>query len=188
MSLLTDQQIIDRVLGGDKDAFTTLVERYQQKVFGMAIGMLKNREEAEEVAQDIFIKIYTSLSKFRGDASFATWAYRISYNKCLDKIKGLKRRQSQEFIEDIYEGELDLVDNGLDYLDAEERKQMVGDALNKLDAEHRIVLTLFYFDELSLKEISKVVGISENNTKVRLYRSRKKLFGILKQAMNTQNY
>ena len=86
-----DQHYINLVLDGDANAFTSLVNRYKNMVFTLTLRMLKNREEAEEVAQDTFIKMYKSLNKFKGDSKFSTWVYRIAYNTSLDRLKKNKK-------------------------------------------------------------------------------------------------
>lgn len=79
-----DQVYINKILNGDTNAFTVLVDRYKDLVFTLALRMVKNREEAEEVSQDTFIKVYNSLNRFKGDYKFSTWIYRVAYNTCLD--------------------------------------------------------------------------------------------------------
>ena len=91
MTINNDQIIIDQILEGDTNAFSVLVDRYKDLVFTLAIRMVKNREEAEEVSQDTFIKVYKSLSKFKGNSKFSTWIYKVAYNTCLDRLKKIKR-------------------------------------------------------------------------------------------------
>ena len=86
MTIKKDQLIIDQILGGDKQLFSVLVDRYKNLVFTLCLRLLKNREEAEELAQDSFVKIYKSLSKFKGEAKFSTWIYRVTYNLSLIHI------------------------------------------------------------------------------------------------------
>lgn len=87
--MTTNQEtlIINKIIGGDTQAFAILVDRYKDLVFTLAIRMLKNREEAEEVSQDTFIKIYKALPKFKGESKLSTWVYKVAYNSCLDRIK-----------------------------------------------------------------------------------------------------
>src|SRR5690606_9336571 len=95
--MTTDQEasIINQIIGGDTQAFSVLVDVYKDLVFTLAIRMLKNREEAEEVSQDTFIKIYKALPKFKGDSKFSTWVYKVAYHSCLDRIKKNKRKFSE---------------------------------------------------------------------------------------------
>ena len=91
MSAISDQHYIDKILQGETNSFAVLVDRYKDMIFTLALKMVKNREEAEEVAQDTFIKIYNSLNKFKGDSKFSTWIYKIAYNTCLDRLKKNKK-------------------------------------------------------------------------------------------------
>ena len=186
MQHTNDQHYIEKILAGDTQAYTVLIDRYKDMVFSVALKMLRNREEAEEVAQDAFVKAYKKLNKFKGDSKFSTWLYRVVYNTCLDRIKKLKRSISVVPMEEITERQLKSVDNALDLMEKQERTEMIQKCLNLLSADESALLNLFYFDELSLQEISKITGTSKNNLKVKLFRSRKKLASILKERLTPQ--
>lgn len=175
-----DQVYIDSILNGDANAFTVLVDRYKDLVFTLALRMMKHTEEAEEAAQDTFIKAYKSLSKFKGDSKFSTWIYKVAYNTCLDRLKKNKRQQYTVEINEYTEYQVKTLDNALDQIEAKEKEQAIQDCLALLPSEDSFLLTLYYFEELSLEEISKIVGLKPNNVKVKLFRSRKKLATILK--------
>ena len=179
MTSNTDQFLIDRTLEGDTNAFGQLVDRYQNFVFTIAIKLLKVTEEAEEVAQDSFIKAYDSLAGFRGDSKFSTWLYRIVYHKSLDRLKSNKRHQTYEIIEEITEQSQDSIENGLEFMLSTERTEIIKSCIAELPEEDSVIISLYYFEELSVKEISKITDLSEDNIKIRLYRSRKKLFSML---------
>jgi RNA polymerase sigma-70 factor (ECF subfamily) len=178
-----DEYYIEQTLEGNVNAFAFLVEKYKHMVFTLTIRIVKNREEAEEVSQDVFVKAFRNLENFKGDSKFSTWIYKIAYYASLDVIKRNKRQIKSENIETVYEGDLGNVQDALKYLHDKERKKIINEALLKLNEEERIVLTLFYFEELSIKEISKVVNLSEDNIKIKLFRSRKKLATILKHVI-----
>ena len=180
MNPSTDQYFIDLCLKGDTNSFGTLVERYQDFVFTIAFRIVKTREEAEEVAQDTFIKAYESLSKYRGESKFSSWLYSIAYRKALDSLRKNKKYKASELIDDITEGDANEIDNALQYLQNEERKKAIQDCILKLPEDDAAIITLYYFEEQSVREISGITGLSEDNIKVKLYRSRKKLFGLLK--------
>jgi len=185
--MTTNNQIyIDKILDGDTNAFTVLVDRYKDLVFTLALRMLKHREEAEEVAQDTFIKVYKSLNKFKGDSKFSTWIYRVAYNTCLDRIKKNKRQQYTVEINEYTEHQVKTIDNALDQMEAKEREQSMQDCLALLPSEDSFLLTLYYFEEQSLEEIGKVVGLKPNNVKVKLFRGRKKLATILKKTLDNE--
>lgn len=186
MSTNTDQFLIDKVLDGDNNAFGELVDRYQNFVFTIAIRILKNTEEAEEVAQDSFIKAYDSLSSFRGDSKFSTWLYRIVYHKSLDRLKMNKRHRTYEIIEEITDDSLDHIENGLEFMLSKERTGIIKKCIDQLPEEDAAIISLFYFEEQSVKEIAMVTDLTEDNIKIKLYRSRKKLFSLLQGYINPE--
>ncbi len=186
MNHQSDQYYINQVLEGQVNAFSVLVERYQGLVYTVVYRMIKNKEQAEEVAQDSFIKAYKSLSKYRGDAKFSTWLYTIAYRKSLDSIKAAKRTMASELIEEISEGEIELVGDALGYLQAKERKEIISNSIMKLPEDEAAIITLYYFEEKSVKEIVDIIGITADNVKIKLYRSRKKLYSILKHHVSPE--
>lgn len=186
MTKTDDQYYITKIVEGDTRAFTVLVDRYKDLVFTLALSILKNREEAEEVAQDTFIKVFKSLDKFKGDSKFSTWIYRIAYNSCLDSVKKYKREYNKIPIDDYTEGQLISLDNAVDVLEVKEQQQTIKECLQLLPKEDSFLLSLYYYEEQSLEEISKIMGIKSNNVKVKLYRSRKKLTSILKERLEPE--
>ena len=182
----TDQYLIDKTLEGDTGAFGELVDRYQNFVYTIAIRILKVSEEAEEVAQDSFIKAYDSLRTFRGDAKFTTWLYRIVYHKSLDRVKMNKRHRTYEINEEITEDSLNHIENGLEFMLSEERTGIIKKCISELPSEDAAIITLYYFEEQSVKEISKVTDLTEDNIKIKLYRSRKKLFSLLESYIKPE--
>ena len=176
-----DQQLIQKTLNGDSRAFAQLVEKYQEYVFTIVIRMLKVREEAEEVAQDIFIKVYDSLSSFKGESKFSTWLYRIAYRKALDQIRKNKNKiQAYELMEEITEEKHVIVGNPSEALEERERNQIIKRCIHKLGHTDAALITFFYFEELSIKEIASITELTEDNVKVKLHRSRKKLYDLMK--------
>jgi len=186
MSTNDDQQIIDRILSGDTNSFSLLVDRYKDMVFILALRMLKNREEAEEVAQDSFVKAFQSLNKFRGDSKFSTWIYRIAYNTCLDRLKKYKKDFHLVRIDGVTAHQIKTLDSALETMEVQEQSRVIQDCLEALPSEDGFLLTLFYFEERSLAEISKIVGLTETNVKVKLFRGRKKLASILKKYLEPE--
>ncbi len=186
MDKLNDQHYINLVIAGDSHAFVVLVERYKNLVFTLSSKMLQSHEEAEEAAQDTFIKVYKSLAKFKSESKFSTWLYKVTYNTCLDRLKSKKRNVSLISFNNLEEKEVLSLSNVLDTIENRERKQMIQNCLDMLPSEDSFLLTLYYFHENSLKEISKIMGANENNLKIRLYRSRIKLVGILKTQLEPQ--
>ena len=186
MSTLNDQHYIDKILQGETNAFAILVDRYKDMIFTLALKMVKNREEAEEVSQDTFIKIYNSLNKFKGDSKFSTWIYKIAYNTCLDRLKKSKKEDLNISIDDFSSHLIKTMDTALSALEDKERKQTIQNCLNLLPSEENFLLTLFYFEDQNLEEISKIMSINANNVKVKLFRSRQKLAVILKKQLEPE--
>jgi len=183
MNTKPDEYYIEQTINGNVNAYAFLVERYKHMVYTLTIRIVKNREEAEEVSQDTFVKAFKNLEKFKGESKFSTWIYKIAYYASLDVLKKNKKFVNSENIEDFQEGNLGNVQDALEYLHEKERKNVINEALLKLNEDERVILTLYYFEELPVKEISKVVNLSEVNIKTKLFRSRKKLATILKYVI-----
>ncbi|MBT8183972.1 MAG: sigma-70 family RNA polymerase sigma factor [Gramella sp.] len=183
MSHNPDQQSIDSVLSGDTRAFGVLVERYKHMVFTLALKIVGNREEAEEVAQDVFLKVFSALDTYKGEAKFSTWLYKIAYYRSLDYLKKNKRQLRTSAIDISEEYDISALEGTLDQLEAAERRQMIKEALEVLAPDDSLIITLYYFEELSLKEIGQVMNLKPNNVKVRLFRSRSRLAEVLRKKV-----
>ena len=155
-------------------------------VFTLTLRMLKNREEAEEIAQDVFIKVYRSLHKFKGESKLSTWIYKVTYYACLDQLKKTKKYEREVAINEFNANQLEIIDNALGHLIAEERRQLVKRCIDRLSSENAYLITLFYFEELSLDEIAEVIGAKANAVKVKLFRARQKLAEIIKELMSPE--
>ncbi|MDD7885231.1 RNA polymerase sigma factor [Flavivirga sp. 57AJ16] len=181
-----DQHYINLIIDGDTNAFEVLVERYKNLVFTLTLRMLKNREEAEEVAQDTFIKAYKSLNKFKGDSKFSTWIYKIAYNTSLDRLKKNKKYFNDVAIDEFTEHQVKMIDDALDHLEHKEREQSIQECITLLPNDDSFLLTLYYYEDQSLEEISKTMDLTPNNVKVKLFRSRKKLATILRKRLGPE--
>ncbi|HLO60716.1 MAG TPA: RNA polymerase sigma factor [Bacteroidales bacterium] len=172
MIYLEDTQVINRILAGNTREYEVLVNRYKDLAFTIAFRILNNREDAEEAAQDSFIKAFRGLSSFRKDSGFSTWLYRIVYNTAVSK-----KRLKKQIFQNIDELPLsDLTDAPKYDFDAmAERGMILEKAMQRLPEEDRVLITLFYVNESSVEEIQQITGMSKSNIKVRLFRSRKKL-------------
>ena len=180
-----DIYYIEKIKAGQTNYFSYIVEQYQDIVFSIALKVLKNREDAEEMAQESFIKAYKSLHSFKGNAKFSTWLYRITYNNCISEVR--KRKIHFTSTDDI-EIKDESTELNLDGIPAENRAQAIKQALEKLPEEEYTLVLLYYFENQSIEEISKVTKLSESNTKVKLYRARKKLYTILSEMMKDELY
>ena len=125
MTTISDQYYIDQIIAGNTNVFSVLVDRYKDLVFTLTLRMLKNREEAEEVAQDTFVKAYTSLDRFKGDSKFSTWIYKIAYHASLDRIKKNKKYFNDVEINEFTGHQLKTVDNALVNLEQEEYNKTI---------------------------------------------------------------
>ncbi|MBD0779022.1 RNA polymerase sigma factor [Maribacter sp. ANRC-HE7] len=179
MNLELDQPLINRTRKGDMEAFTILVDRYKAMVFTLAMRMVKNREEAEEIAQDTFLKAYNGLKGFKGGSKFSTWLYKIAYYRSLDYIKKSGRSIETVHIDTIFGTKLADESNVVDHLEQIEKKEAIKDAIRLLPGDDGVLITLYYYEELTLREISGVMDISGDNVKVKLHRARKRLMQLL---------
>ncbi|MFY7672510.1 RNA polymerase sigma factor [Tenacibaculum sp. MEBiC06402] len=186
MTTINDQTYIEKTIKGDTNAFSYLVEKYKVMVFSLAMKMLKSREEAEEVSQDTFIKAFKNLSKFKGDSKFSTWLYRIAYRNCLDSLKLNKEKYRSDTIDEITINQINSTDNILEDISRKERAILMKTCLDKLPEEERTILWMFYYDELSLKEIIEITDFSESNLKVKLHRARKRLLSIVEKNVEPE--
>ncbi|WP_428742823.1 RNA polymerase sigma factor [Tenacibaculum sp.] len=186
MTIINDQVYIDKILKGDANAYAFLVERYKTMVFTLALKMVKSREEAEEVSQDTFIKAYKNLNKFKGESKFSTWLYKIAYRTCLDALKKTKERYNIDVIDEVTIHKIKAADTILEGIERKERAQVLNSCLLSMPEEERSILWMFYFEELSLKEIIEITDFSEANVKVKLHRARKMLLSIVEKNVEPE--
>ena len=173
---LNDSEIISKVLSGDQQAYAGLVNRYQNYVFTLSLRFTKNREDAEEVSQDIFIKAYRALADFKGNSKFSTWLYTIVNNTCITFLRK-KRLQTHSLDKEGVFEVADNQDSGLraNLVEQKSRVTMVNEAIKMLNTDDAEIITLFYKGEQSLDEIAQILGLETNTAKVRLHRARSRL-------------
>jgi len=172
----SDSEIISLVLKGDHNAYSLLVERYKSYVLTLTLRFTKNREDAEEVSQDIFIKAYRSLADFKGTAKFSTWLYTIVNTTCITFLR--KKRLDIKSLDDERTFEVaDSQDSGFraNQVEQKSRQNMVNQAIAMLNPDDAQIITLFYKNEQSLEEIGQILGLEANTAKVRLHRARTRL-------------
>lgn len=179
MNQKTDQQLIEKTLQGHTASFGELVVRYQDFIFTIVVRMVKRREEAEEIAQDSFVKAFERLESFQGKSKFSSWLYSIAYRTALDYLRKAKRFQDTIVVEEMNDLEVATFENGLQQLVAKERSQLIQECIMKLPEIDAAIITFYYFEELSVREIAKITEQSQDNIKIKLYRSRKKLYTLL---------
>ncbi len=178
MDTTTDQTYIDKVLQGDTNAFSYLINKYKNMAFTIAIKIVKNSEDAEEVAQDSFLKAYQKLDTFKGESKFSTWLYSIIYRNAISKIR--KKKITVTDI-DPFVIENHQIDDDLqsDLVKSEEQEIYVKKIINSLPEKDALLITLFYLNENSVEEIEEITGLTKTNIKVKLFRARKKLYNEL---------
>jgi RNA polymerase sigma factor (sigma-70 family) len=172
----SDTELINKVLGGDKAAYADLMKLHQRFVFTLALRFTKNREDAEEIAQDCFVKAYRSLNTFRNTSKFSTWLYSIVYTTAMTFLR--KKRLDVQSLD--AEGVLPKVENRVSDLNADEvehksKMVFVNRAIDQLLPDDAAVITLFYQGEQSLEEIGQALGMEVNTVKVKLHRARHRL-------------
>ena len=179
---MTDEQIIGRVRGGETRMFGELVQRYQDAVFGMALRLLGGRGNAEDAAQEVFLRVYRGLDAFKGEAKFSTWLYRITYNLCAD----WQRRNRSSDRRAAVIGEADAVADRRVNLEEEvlksETRDNVRRALDGLDERYRSVVVLLYYQKMSYEQIAAVLELPMKTVETRLYRARK----LLRERLETR--
>ena len=182
--------MIRRVQQGDVDAFETLVTAYEKNVYNLALRMTGNREDAQDMAQEAFIKAYNSLPGFRGDSKFSVWLYRIVSNVCLDFLRRQKRRPASSLSVEDDEGEetqLDVADVSQSpevLLEQKLTREAVRRGLDQLPEEQRQILLLREIQGLSYEEIGQTLGLEAGTVKSRIFRARKRLCAFLLQDGN----
>jgi len=178
----TDIEIINRIVAGEKSFYKTLVERHQDFAFTLAFRILKNRGEAEDAAQDAFIKAFQSLGSFKKESKFSTWLYRIV---CNTAISYQRKWKSHESI-DIEKTGHEKMDGTRDQVEYGDRKKFVQQALSRLTKEETLLITLFYFKDQKMEEIARIASLNINTTKVKLLRARKKMGDELRSILKEE--
>ena len=179
MKLKDDLYYVNQVLDGNVEAYAYLVNRHKDHTFNLALRLCGNYEEAEEVAQDAFLKAYRSLSKFKMKSSFSTWLFRIVYNTAISHLR--TRKAGILKLED-FQAEPSGFTGYVSEQEDDYRKSLVNFALKKLIEDERTLITLFYYEDLSIEEIAEITGLSTSNVRIRLFRARKKMHDIIRKA------
>lgn len=177
----TELDLIQRATEGEHRAFRELVEEHHVHVFNLVQRIVQHRELAEEVAQDVFLKAFRSLHRFKGTARFSTWLYRIAYNEAISSTRK-KKFSFQSLSEASVSSEAATMEAEEEGGVEEERLEQVESAIADLNADAQLLLSMYYQQNLSVKAIAEIVGESESNVKVRLFRIRKQIHASIKAA------
>jgi len=174
---LSDWELVKKCQDGEINAFQELVSRYHQKIYVVLTGLLRNREDALEIAQEAFFRAYKKIKSFQGGSSFYTWLYRIAVNLAIDSQRRQKRNplEFRETMDGLFEEQNEVArDPFSDVQDRELREKLIS-AINDLTPEHRAVIILRAVEGLSYKDIGEILGCSEGTVMSRLHYARKKL-------------
>ncbi|HIE52670.1 MAG TPA: sigma-70 family RNA polymerase sigma factor [Armatimonadetes bacterium] len=183
---IPDKELVARCQQGDRAAFDEIMARYESKVYNLAYRLLNNQDDAFDIAQEAFIRIYRGLSRFRGSSTLSTWIYRITLNLCLDELKRRKRRplsetelQEDDTPEPLLERVVDENSDPNVAVESQARQAIVQWALTQLPEHHRAVIVLYDLEGLSYTEIAEVLHTNVGTVKSRLNRARAALKELL---------
>jgi len=187
---LSEQRFIERLVAHDERAFNQLVEAYEHRVFRLVHRMLGRRDEAEDMAQEVFVQVFKAIGQFRGDSKLSTWLYRIAVNLCKNRLKYLSRRHSdaQDEFETVAEHAPLSSSKGVTYggvarpdqvLEGYQVERIVQRCMAEIEPEFREVLVLRDVEDLSYEEIAEITGLADGTVKSRIHRAR----GLLKQKV-----
>jgi RNA polymerase sigma-70 factor (ECF subfamily) len=182
-----DRELVRRAQQGDGQAFELLVKKHQGRVFAVAGGILRNREDVEDIAQQVFVKAYFSLKKFDQRAAFSTWLYKITLNECWDLLRKKKVRPlvyESELSEEqatVYLATEQKSDTGPDVREQLEVRQQLDSWLDCLEERDRTMLTLKEVQGFTVEEIAEILGINGNTVKVRLFRARQRIAQLIRR-------
>lgn len=179
---MVDVVLIEKARKGDNEAFSELFNRYYQKILGTAYCILHDKQNAEDVAQETFIKVYAKINKLSSPQAFEVWIYRIAVNLCTSIFREANKSgevQCTEQLDEIMQREINNIDTIGDSIADKEIYVIVMDSIRLLSEKHKVVLTLFYFNNMSLREIAEVLNSTEGTVKSRLFYAKKELRKLL---------
>lgn len=179
---------IEAVRKGNVSAFSVLIERYQDMVYSLALKLLKNTEDAEEMAQDTFIKAFQKLDMYEGKSKFSTWLYSITYNACISELR--KRRiQFTSLEEQRFSDQEEMkIHSYFSETKKEDQEKYLNLALSKLPEDDQVLVTLYYYENQSMDDISMITGLTVSNIKVKIHRARKKMYELLHELLKEEMY
>lgn len=179
--MTNENSLIDRILAGEQQVYAELVNRYKSYAFTIALKILENKPEAEEAAQDAFIKAYHHLSTFNRESKFSTWLYRIAFNTAVSYKR--KRKGTYQGLDDVI---IEYGQEGDGILERNDKKKFIQQAMGKLNEADHLAISLFYLQEFSLEEIAEITGMQANTVKVRVHRARQRLADELQSILKKE--
>lgn len=181
---MSDEELVEKIKKGDIDAYEEIIKKYENKVCGIIYHMIKNQNDVEDLAQEVFIKVYKNLSKFKGDSSLYTWIYKITVNLCLDEVKKRKNIIYLDEKLEVEDGELERELPSSDKTQVElyeekELKEKLHKCIGKLPEKQRVMIVLRDIKGFSYEEISEITSVKLGTVKSQINRARLKLKELL---------
>ncbi|MDA0986068.1 MAG: RNA polymerase sigma factor [Bacteroidetes bacterium] len=173
---MNDEELLQKISVGDKDAFIEFFNKYKSKAFALLRSICKNNFDAEEALQDVFMKIYDYSSTFKGTSKVSTWLYTITYRTGLSYVANRKRNKTEP-IDEFIENNIKNDSEQKDFI----KNELLLKLVDELSEKQNIVLTLFYFNDLTIEEISQTLNISESDVKTTLHRARISLYNMIEE-------
>lgn len=183
---MTERILIELLKQGDEAAFKKIVETWQDMVYNTAIGIVQSEEDAEDVAQEVFVQVYESIHFFKGESKFSTWLYRITVTKSLDHVRKKKRKKRFGFVRSLFGDQNELIVNPPEFnhpgvaLDKKEMARELFNAIDDLPKNQKVAFTLHKVEGLSYQQISEIMGKSESSIESLLHRAKLNLRRTLK--------
>ncbi|MFD2863543.1 RNA polymerase sigma factor [Mucilaginibacter antarcticus] len=179
-----DLYYLAKINNGSQAAFAFLVDKYKDMVYSIAIKILRDTDEAQDIAQDSFIKAYQQIGAFQGRSKFSTWLYTITYRTAITRLK--QNKVEIVTLGDDIDAIADHLPGQIDLLQSKQVKHYVKMAIDKLPQIDALLVTLYYINDLPIKEIEEITGLSKPNIKIKLFRARKVLESDLKFLMDNE--
>ena len=179
-----EARILQQILNGNAAAYRIVVESYKDLVFSLVLKIIRNREEAEEISQDVFLKAYHALGSFKFESKFSTWLFRIAYNTAISKTrkKSIVNAPIDDYV--IQNFSVDNIQENMDRANDEVKIVVMNKVVSELPEEEQLLINLFYFNRQSVEDISIITGLSDSNVKVKLHRIRKKIYSSMQAKVN----
>ena len=184
---MTEWLLIEKLKQKDESAFKTIVETWQTMVYNTALGIVQNAEDAEDVAQEVFVQVYESIQAFKGESKFSTWLYRIAITKSMDHIRKKKRKKRFAFIQSLFGFDNEILHDPPDFhhpgitLDNKERSVVLFKAIDKLPENQKIAFTLHKVEGLSYQEVSEIMNTTVSSIESLMHRAKNNLKKNLEQ-------
>jgi RNA polymerase sigma-70 factor (ECF subfamily) len=185
MEIRSDEYYIEQVLQGNQQAYARLVDKHKQLVFTVALRIVRSREDAEEIAQDTFVKAFQSLDTFKQESKFSTWLYRIAYNASISKTRKKKMETAPIETNVVENYTLDEIFDNVDRMEENEQKNIIEKLFETLKPDESTLITLYYYQNVQTEEIAQITGLSQSNVKVKLHRIRQKMHNELQKILSS---